>query len=69
MAQTSIQKFSNMPALELKKHVLELRGKLWQSKLDLASGKVKNIASIRMLKKDIARALTVIRRAQPDAKP
>lgn len=51
----------NKPQGELHKFILELRAKLWQYKVDLAAGKVKNIKEIRAAKKDIARILTWIK--------
>ncbi len=45
---------------ELKKLLQEKREKLRQLYFDLASGKVKNVREIRMIKKDIARILTIL---------
>jgi len=45
---------------ELQKMVLGLREKLRQFRFDLASGKVKNVKSIRASKKDVARILTIL---------
>ncbi|PIP23661.1 MAG: 50S ribosomal protein L29 [Candidatus Nealsonbacteria bacterium CG_4_10_14_0_2_um_filter_38_17] len=46
---------------ELQKMVSENRKKMGQFRLDLASGKVKDIREIRNIKKDIARILTIIK--------
>jgi len=46
---------------ELKKILQDSKEKLGQLKVDLVSGKVKNVAEIRHLKKDIARILTILR--------
>ena len=46
--------------MELQKLLIENREKLRQLKFDLASGKVKNVRVIRVLKKDIARILTCL---------
>jgi len=46
---------------ELVKLVREEREKLRNLRFDLASGKVKNVREIRKIKKDIARALTLIK--------
>ena len=46
--------------VELEKLVVELRAKVWQYRIDLASGKTKNIKEIQAAKKAIARALTAI---------
>lgn len=45
---------------ELNKLLQDKREKLRQFRFDLASGKVKNIREIRMVKKDIARILTIL---------
>ena len=45
---------------ELKKILAEKREKLRQLRFDLSSGKVKNVREIRMVKKDIARILTIM---------
>jgi large subunit ribosomal protein L29 len=47
--------------LELQKIFQESREKLRQLRFDLSSGKVKNVREIRMIKKDIARILTLLR--------
>lgn len=46
---------------ELQKLLKENREKLRQLKFDLALGKVKNVREIRIIKKDIARILTLLR--------
>ena len=46
---------------ELAKLVGDEREKLRNLRFDLASGKVKNVREIRKIKKDIARALTLIK--------
>lgn len=46
---------------ELQKILQDKRENLRQLKFDLASGKVKNVRSVREVKKDIARILTVLR--------
>ena len=55
------------PKAELKEILGKKREKLRQLRFDLASGKVKNVREIRMLKKDIARILTILKdeRIQP----
>jgi len=45
---------------ELEKILQERREKLRQLNFDLASGKVKNVRSVRKTKKDIARILTIL---------
>ena len=44
----------------LKKSLLELKDKLWTLRVDLASGKVKNVREIRKVKTDIAQTLTLL---------
>lgn len=46
---------------ELKKLLPELRERLRALRFDLASGKVKNVREVRMIKKDIARVLTLLK--------
>ncbi len=58
MAKQAKEDFKGKTAAELAKLALDFREKLWQSKIDLMSGKVKNIKEIRTMKKDIARILT-----------
>ena len=45
---------------DLQKMVFELKEKLRQFRFDLSSGKVKNVKSIRVARKDIARILTML---------
>ncbi len=45
---------------ELKKMSFELKEKLRQFRFDLSSGKVKNVKSMRMARKDVARILTTL---------
>ena len=58
MARQAKENFKGKTAAALAKLALDFREKLWQSKIDLMSGKVKNIKEIRAMKKDIARILT-----------
>ena len=60
MDKKQFQELKTKPAPELQKTLQELRDKLWQLKVDLASGKVKNIKEIKEIKKDIARILTIL---------
>ena len=61
MEKKQLAEMKQKPKGELEKSLLELQGKLWHYKVDLAAGKVKNIKEIRTVKKDIARILTWIR--------
>ena len=49
-----------MEKADLKKKLQETRNKLWQLRVDLSSGKVKNVRAIRAARKEIARTLTLI---------
>ncbi len=60
MDKKSFQEIKNKPVNELQAMLKDLRDKLWQLKVDLASGKVKNIKEIKEVKRDIARILTII---------
>ena len=48
---------------ELQKLLTELRERLRQLRFDLAAGKVKNVREIHQIKKDIARALTLLKQS------
>ncbi|MDP3948375.1 MAG: 50S ribosomal protein L29 [bacterium] len=61
MKKKEITEFKNKPLAELEKFVRDSKEKLRTLKFDLAAGKVKNVKDLRMLKKDIARALTFIK--------
>ncbi|MFH1759375.1 MAG: 50S ribosomal protein L29 [Patescibacteria group bacterium] len=50
----------NKPLTELQKQLKENRDKLWQLKVDLAAGKVKNVQEIKATKKNIAQIMTFI---------
>ena len=60
MKKKELQQLSKKPVAELQKKVQESRNKLWQLRVDLAAGKVKNIKQIRNLKQDISQMLTFI---------
>ena len=53
---------------ELQKLLQDNREKLRQLRFDLSSGKVKNVREIRMIKKDIARILTILRNYENNTK-
>jgi len=48
------------PGEELNQLLSESQKKLRELRFNLASGKVKNVRAIRVLKKDIARILTIL---------
>jgi ribosomal protein L29 len=64
MKTRDIQELKNKSAAELERMAKEGRAKLHSLQLDLAAGKVKNVSSLRALKKDIARMMTFKRSAK-----
>ena len=56
-----IQELRRRSKSELRELLLESRERLHSLRFELASGKVKNVRAVRMLKKDIARILTLIK--------
>lgn len=60
MKKKSIQELKNKPKAELLKLLKEARERLRSLRFDLEAGKVKNVAELRKLKKDIARLLTFL---------
>ena len=48
---------------ELQKLLQDNRARLGQLRFDLAAGKVKNVREIHQIKKDIARALTLLKQS------
>lgn len=61
MKKKEIRELKNKPAAELKKLLEESRSRLETLRFDLAAGKVKDVAEIRSLRKDVARILTFLR--------
>lgn len=55
-----IDKIKAMSVAELQKEYLEKKAKLISYQLDLKSGKEKDTAKVKSMKKDVARILTVI---------
>lgn len=55
-----MDKIKAMSIAELKKEYLEKKAKLNSYQLDIKSGKEKDTAKVKSMKKDIARILTVI---------
>lgn len=56
-----IQELRRRPKSELHKLLSENRERLRVLRFELASGKVKNVREIRILRKDIAKILTLIK--------
>ena len=64
MAKIKKTDFKAQTPAELKTGLLEMREKIWHSKLELMAGKTKNLKEIRTMRKDIARALTALKAAK-----
>ena len=60
MKKKELQELKRKPRAEVKRFVEEAQVRLRNLKFDLAAGKVKNVREVRILRKDIARALTVL---------
>jgi len=56
-----IAELSQKPKNELQTLLSEKRERLRQLRFNISSGKVKNVREIRMIKKDIARVLTLLK--------
>lgn len=56
-----ITELSQKPKNELQTLLSEKRERLRQLRFNISSGKVKNVREIRMIKKDIARILTILK--------
>ena len=56
-----IQELRQKSKAELQKMLQDNQEKLRQLRFDLAAGKVKNVREIHLLKKDIARILTLLK--------
>lgn len=59
-----IKEIRGKPIEDLKVLLKESQEKLRSLKFDLATGKVKNVRQIRLIKKDIARILTIITKSK-----
>ncbi|MBI4086309.1 MAG: 50S ribosomal protein L29 [Candidatus Liptonbacteria bacterium] len=59
MKKREIQELKNKPVAELQKLATEARERLRVLKFDLAAGKVKNVKDLRIVRKNIARFLTL----------
>jgi len=60
MKTSELKKLKRKPKEELYKLLMDSSKKLQELKFNLAAGKVKNVRSVRALKKDIARILTLL---------
>jgi len=64
MKTAELKRLKNKSKEELYKLLLDSSKKLQDLKFNLAAGKVKNVRSVRALKKDIARILTLLNEMQ-----
>lgn len=55
------QELRDLSVEELKNRVENLRGELFNLKFQLATGQIENPVRIRLVRRDIARALTILR--------
>ncbi len=62
MKKKEAKELHTMLAAELEAKARELRERLRSLRFDLAAGKVKNVAELRIVKKDIARVETALAR-------
>ena len=60
MKNKESQELKNKPLVELNKNLVDYRERLRKLRFDLSQGKVKNIKEIKMIKKMIAKILTLI---------
>jgi len=60
MKNSELKQLKSKSKEELYKLLLDSSKKLQDLKFNLAAGKVKNVRSVRVLKKDIARILTLL---------
>lgn len=61
MKKKDWKQLKSKSGVDLQKQLVEDRDKLWQLKVDLAAGKVKNVREIRAIRKNVARVLTLIK--------
>lgn len=61
MKAKEFKELKSKDIVELTRQVLQLRQELTKLKMDLAAGKVKNIAGVGKYRRDIAQILTIIR--------
>ena len=60
MKKKEFEQLKTKPKAEWEKSLLEQREKLWSLRTDLAAGKVKNVKEIQIIRKMIARLLTLL---------
>lgn len=60
MKRKELQEYKTKPIADLTKELAELREKMISLKLDVSTGKVKNLKEFRNVKKSIAQLETII---------
>lgn len=60
MKRKDLEQIKNKPKAELQEELKKQKEKLWTLKVDLKSGKVKNVREIRSIKKKIAVVNTIL---------
>ena len=68
MKRRELEQLKSKHSEELMKILKEHREKLWSLRVDLVSGKVKNVREIHSHRRQIARILTVLNQANQLAK-
>lgn len=58
--QSSVQKIRAKESSEIEKQIVELKQELFNLRFQAAVGKLENTAQLRKVKKDIARAYTIL---------
>ena len=59
-----VKEFREMSPLELSGKLVDLKGELFNLRFQLATGQLENTSQIRSVKKDIARARTILRESE-----
>ena len=60
MKRKDLEQIKNKPEAELQEEIKKQKENLWNLKIDLKSGKVKNVRGIRSIKKKIAVINTIL---------
>lgn len=60
MKKKEKQELKNKPVVELEKLAKEYREKLGNARFDFVNGKLQNVRTLREIRRDLARVLTVL---------
>ncbi len=60
MPKKDFEKLKTQGAVELAKSVAEAREKLWNMQRELNDGKLKNVRALQVVRREIARMLTLL---------